>query len=139
MAGDIPVKNGERTSAVKAMADARDRVGKQVSVMIFREGTRSRDVELLPYEDGAFRLALKVGVPIIPLVVAGTRDAMAKGVVPISAGAGEDAVADRDGGAYRDRCGGAARSNARRDRRGEPGPLTGALARKSPVPPERGT
>ena len=79
MAGDIPVKRGERASAVKAMADARDRLQKKASVMIFPEGTRSRNGELLPFKDGAFRLALEAGVPIVPLVVAGTRDAMAKG------------------------------------------------------------
>ena len=79
MAGDIPVKRGERMSAVKEMANARDRLHKKASVMIFIEGTRSRDGELLPYEDGAFRLALEAGVPSVPLVVAGTRDAMAKG------------------------------------------------------------
>ena len=58
MAGDIPVKCGERASAVKAMADARDRLKKRVSVMVFPEGTRSRDGELLPFKDGAFRLAI---------------------------------------------------------------------------------
>lgn len=79
MAGDIPVRRGERTSALKAMADARDRLRKRVSVMIFPEGTRSRTGEMLPFKDGAFRLALEVGVPILPIVVAGTREAMAKG------------------------------------------------------------
>ena len=73
-----------RTRAVKAMAEARDRMQKQVNVMIFPEGTRSSDGELLPFKDGAFRLALEAGVPIIPLVVAGTRDAMAKGRSEIS-------------------------------------------------------
>jgi 1-acyl-sn-glycerol-3-phosphate acyltransferase len=50
-----------------------------VSVMIFPEGTRSRGNGLLPFKDGAFRVAIEAGVPILPLVVAGTRRAMAKG------------------------------------------------------------
>ena len=79
MAGDIEIRRGERTSTVEAMAAARERLKQRVSVMIFPEGTRSRDGELLPFKDGAFRLALEAGVPILPIVVAGTRNAMAKG------------------------------------------------------------
>jgi 1-acyl-sn-glycerol-3-phosphate acyltransferase len=47
--------------------------------MIFPEGTRSRGNGLLPFKDGAFRIAIETGAPILPLVVAGTRRAMAKG------------------------------------------------------------
>lgn len=79
MAGDIKIRRGERTSTIQAMNEARDRLRKRVSVMIFPEGTRSRDGELLPFKDGAFRLALEAGVPILPIVVAGTRSCMAKG------------------------------------------------------------
>jgi 1-acyl-sn-glycerol-3-phosphate acyltransferase len=57
----------------------RDRLAKKVSVMIFPEGTRSRSWEMLPFKDGAFRLAIESGAPILPIAVAGTRDAMAKG------------------------------------------------------------
>jgi 1-acyl-sn-glycerol-3-phosphate acyltransferase len=79
LAGDISVKRGERGSAARALAAARDRLARHVSVMIFPEGTRSRDGKLLPFKDGAFRLAIESRVPILPIVVAGTRDAMAKG------------------------------------------------------------
>lgn len=79
MAGDIRVVRGERSSAIEALAAARDRIGKRVSVMIFPEGTRSRGGGLLPFKDGAFRVAIETGAPILPLVVAGTRRAMAKG------------------------------------------------------------
>ena len=47
--------------------------------MIFPEGTRSRSWEMLPFKDGAFRLAIESGAPILPIAVAGTRNAMAKG------------------------------------------------------------
>ena len=79
MAGDIPLRRGNRDSTLAALAACRDRLSKQVSVMIFPEGTRSRNGELLPFKDGAFRLALETGTPVLPIVVAGTRHAMAKG------------------------------------------------------------
>ena len=79
MAGDVRLTRGDRSSAVQAIAACRDRLAKRVSVMIFPEGTRSRDGELLPFKDGAFRLAVEAGVPILPIAVAGTRHAMAKG------------------------------------------------------------
>lgn len=79
MAGDIPIRRGNRASTSEALDACRDRLRKRVSVMIFPEGTRSRTGELLPFKDGAFRLAIETGLPILPIVVAGTRRAMAKG------------------------------------------------------------
>lgn len=79
MAGDVPVKRNVRSSRAEALDQCRDRLAKRVSVMIFPEGTRSRDDDLLPFKDGAFRLAIETGTPVLPLVVAGTRHAMAKG------------------------------------------------------------
>ena len=79
MAGDIRLTRGSRASTVDALAACRDRLAKRVSVMIFPEGTRSEGGELLPFKDGAFRLAIETGVPILPIAVAGTRHMMAKG------------------------------------------------------------
>jgi 1-acyl-sn-glycerol-3-phosphate acyltransferase len=79
MAGDIPINRGNRGSAQQALEACRDRLSKRVSVMIFPEGTRSRGDELLPFKDGAFQLAISAGTPILPVAIAGTRDAMAKG------------------------------------------------------------
>lgn len=78
MAGDIPVNRGSRESAMQALAQCRDRLAKRVSVMIFPEGTRSPDGNLLPFKDGAFKLAIETGSPILPIAVAGTRNCMAK-------------------------------------------------------------
>jgi 1-acyl-sn-glycerol-3-phosphate acyltransferase len=78
LAGDIPVKRGFGPSAVEAMERCREVLRRKVSVMIFPEGTRSRTAELLPFKDGAFRLAIEAGVPILPLAVSGTRTALPK-------------------------------------------------------------
>src|SRR6478735_5526355 len=78
LAGDIPVWRGKVDSARNAMATALDVLKTRVSVMIFPEGTRSPTEEMLPFKDGAFRLAIEAGVAVLPLVVTGTRDALAK-------------------------------------------------------------
>jgi 1-acyl-sn-glycerol-3-phosphate acyltransferase len=79
MAGDIRLVRGERDSVIAAMASCRDRLEKKVSVMIFPEGTRSHDGELKEFKDGAFRLAIEAGVPILPLAVNGAYTALQKG------------------------------------------------------------
>lgn len=78
MAGDVEVVRTDRSSRAQAMEGMRDRLRKKVSVMIFPEGTRSPSDDMLPFRDGSFRLAIEEQVPVLPLVVAGTRDAMAK-------------------------------------------------------------
>ena len=47
--------------------------------MLFPEGTRTRDGEMGEFKDGAFRLAIETGNPILPLVVNGTRQAIRAG------------------------------------------------------------
>jgi len=79
MALDVPVRRGQRESAVAALNECKDRLARRVSVMIFPEGTRSRTDDLLPFKDGAFHLAIQARVPILPVALAGTRDCMAKG------------------------------------------------------------
>ena len=78
LAGDVPVKRGFGPSAVEAMAKCREILARKVSVMIFPEGTRSLTDDLLPFKDGAFRLAIDAGVPILPLALHGTRTALRK-------------------------------------------------------------
>ena len=78
LVGDIPVKRGFGPSAVEAMERCRRSLRQRVSVMIFPEGTRSRTADLLPFKDGAFRLAIESGVPVLPLALSGTRTALPK-------------------------------------------------------------
>ncbi|GLA78177.1 1-acylglycerol-3-phosphate O-acyltransferase [Aspergillus tubingensis] len=65
------IDRANRETAVKAFDSAADemRTHRQ-SVFIFAEGTRSYSdtPELLPFKKGAFHLALKAGVPIVPVV-----------------------------------------------------------------------
>ena len=78
LAGDIPVRRGVGPSALEAMERCKKTLRNRVSVMIFPEGTRSATGRMLPFKDGAFRLAVEAGVPVLPLVVAGTGTALPK-------------------------------------------------------------
>ena len=71
MAGDIPIKRGFGPSAAEAMERCRASLRNRVSVIFFPEGTRSIDGNMLPFKDGAFRLAIEAGVPILPVAVWG--------------------------------------------------------------------
>lgn len=49
------------------------------NVLIFPEGSRSVDGRLLPFKNGVFSLAIESGVPIVPVVISGTRHLVPKG------------------------------------------------------------
>ena len=78
LAGDIPVDRGSPRSAAEAMVRCKEVLKQKVSVIIFPEGTRSETDDMLPFKDGAFRLAIDAGVPILPLAVSGAATALRK-------------------------------------------------------------
>ena len=71
-----PRTRSERAAGNGDVPPAASPVG--VSVILFPEGTRAPSRELLPFKDGAFRLAIDAGVPILPLAIYGTRNAIAR-------------------------------------------------------------
>ncbi len=77
--GDIPLRRGEKGSVVEMLAECRRTLDHGLSIMMFPEGTRSKDGDLLPFKAGAFSLAIEAGVPILPLAISGTRDCRPKG------------------------------------------------------------
>lgn len=79
MAGDIEVRRSDAESRATSMLDMKKWLERGASVMIFPEGTRSPTSEMLPFRNGAFRLAIETGRPIQPLAVSGTRFAISKG------------------------------------------------------------
>ena len=50
-------------------------IGKGLSLMIFPEGTRSQDGDLLPFKKGAFRIAVDNDMPVLPVTIVGARAA----------------------------------------------------------------
>ena len=78
-AGYISIDRSNRKSAFYSLAKAVEAIRNGTSVMIFPEGTRSRDGKLLPYKKGGFVMAVDAGVPIVPVVITGTHAIMPKG------------------------------------------------------------
>jgi len=79
LAGDIPIDRNNKNSAKIAMQSCANYIEKGVPVMIFPEGTRSKVRDLLPFKDGAFRLAIETQADIQPIAVSGTRWALPNG------------------------------------------------------------
>ncbi len=85
-AGYIPVDRADRMKAIASMKDAAERIRQGSSVIIFPEGTRSPDGNLLPFKKGGFMLALESQAPIVPVAISGSRDLMPKHQLRIRGG-----------------------------------------------------
>ncbi|MBI3405138.1 MAG: 1-acyl-sn-glycerol-3-phosphate acyltransferase, partial [Acidobacteria bacterium] len=57
-----------------------------VSYLIFPEGTRSPDGRLRPFKKGSFVMAIRAGVPVVPVSVSGAHKLMRKGSLSLRPG-----------------------------------------------------
>lgn len=70
----IPVNRGNRIEAAKSLLIAKEKLSRGLSVVIYPEGTipDKKTVTLGPFKDGAFRLAVETGVPLLPMTIRGS-------------------------------------------------------------------
>jgi 1-acyl-sn-glycerol-3-phosphate acyltransferase len=79
--GFISIDRSDRRAAMRSLDRARELLASGTHVWIAPEGTRSRSGRLLPFKKGAFYLAFEASLPILPVTLRGTRDALpAKGL-----------------------------------------------------------
>ncbi len=79
-AGHIPVPREDPRAAVKTMHRAAETIQqKRISLLIFPEGGRSHDGVLRPFKEGGAYIAIKAGVPLVPVVIIGTREVLPYG------------------------------------------------------------
>lgn len=71
--GHVFIDRSNHQAALASLAAARAIITGGTSILFFPEGTRSRDGSLGSFKKGAFRMALDLGLPILPLTVDGTR------------------------------------------------------------------
>lgn len=80
----IRLERGKHGSIRETYDQAKSWLQRGMSVLIFPEGTRSRDGSLGEFKNGAFKMAIELGKPILPVVISGTQAALAKGKVTLS-------------------------------------------------------
>lgn len=79
-AGHYAIDRSDRQAAIASL----DRVGSRMrkgrhTVVLFPEGTRSKDGTMGAFKKGAFVMAINAGVPIVPVAILGSRRIMPKG------------------------------------------------------------
>ncbi|MBM3244587.1 MAG: 1-acyl-sn-glycerol-3-phosphate acyltransferase [Candidatus Omnitrophica bacterium] len=79
LAKHIQLRRGEFSSIKKVYREAAQWLRRGISVVFFPEGTRSSSLDIGEFQNGAFKLAIKEKVPILPILIEGTRDAIPKG------------------------------------------------------------
>ncbi|MBT8364993.1 MAG: 1-acyl-sn-glycerol-3-phosphate acyltransferase [Deltaproteobacteria bacterium] len=85
-AGYVKIDRFNRESAFESINEAAAKMQNGVSVMIFPEGTRSRDGKIRAFKKGGFVMAVDSGAPIVPVILQGTWPIMDKSSLRINAG-----------------------------------------------------
>lgn len=68
----ISIDRGHGESALQSLEAAAEKIRSGTSVILFAEGTRSPDGKLQPFKRGPFNLAVRAGVPVVPVTINGS-------------------------------------------------------------------
>ncbi|HOQ72530.1 MAG: lysophospholipid acyltransferase family protein [Smithellaceae bacterium] len=72
--GHIFIDRSNHEKALASLRAAKEKIVNGTSVIFFPEGTRSRDGSLGVFKKGAFKMAVDLRLPILPITIVGTRD-----------------------------------------------------------------
>ena len=87
MAKFVPVERGQNVEAARAsIAAASEALRSGLNILVFPEGTRSRDGRLSAFKKGPFFLAEETKAPIVPIAILGTQHMMKKGSFAVMPG-----------------------------------------------------
>lgn len=76
--GYIPIVRGDPNSRARMNTRCIEYLERGVPILMFPEGTRSKDGQIQPFKDGAFRLAIQAQCPVYPVVLTGTANTLPK-------------------------------------------------------------
>lgn len=79
LTGHVMINREDKRSIMRCLGDCRGLLGKGASVLFFPEGTRSKDGKMAAFKKGAFSVAVKTGVPVVPITLIGTGALMPNG------------------------------------------------------------
>jgi 1-acyl-sn-glycerol-3-phosphate acyltransferase len=82
----IEVDRSNRDAAVESVRRAIEVLQSGLSMMVYPEGTRSRDGRLLPFKKGPFHLAMDSGIPVVPVTIVGAHEVWPKGKLQVNPG-----------------------------------------------------
>ncbi|MDL1963368.1 MAG: 1-acyl-sn-glycerol-3-phosphate acyltransferase [Deltaproteobacteria bacterium] len=84
--GHISIDRSNRRAAFKSLKKAARNIQEGVSVLIYPEGTRSKDGNIGPFKNGGFVLAVESGASIVPVIIHGTWPIMSKDKILVKSG-----------------------------------------------------
>jgi 1-acyl-sn-glycerol-3-phosphate acyltransferase len=76
--GTVAIDRSNPRASAKSLLEAADRIRAGTSIVFFPEGTRQPDALLQQFKPGGFLLAMKAGVPVVPVSIVGTKDIIRK-------------------------------------------------------------
>lgn len=84
--GHVFIDRSNREAALRSLHQARSNIVAGTSILFFPEGTRSKDGQLKAFKKGAFNMALDLQLPILPVTLNGTWEALPPGSLSLSPG-----------------------------------------------------
>lgn len=84
--GHIFIDRSDHESALASLNAAKEKIVNGTSVLFFPEGTRSSDGNMKDFKKGAFKMALDLELPILPVTIIGTRDILPNNTIDLLPG-----------------------------------------------------
>jgi 1-acyl-sn-glycerol-3-phosphate acyltransferase len=82
----ITVDRSNSIAAVRGLRRAKERIAAGISVVVFPEGTRTRDGQLQPFKKGGFLLAVQTKTDVVPVTIRGSRELLPSGAWRLGSG-----------------------------------------------------